>query len=178
MLVLLVMLCFSSCCALRCNACGVVHSSAPVALPANIAYCSHPTGNCLQLGEDDIADVQPIDRYGTWLHHETFGTASMCKHCQHVQALPTCVKSILLSRYLGHAHKEFHSNPLCTDVCTEIPGFSEGADLKDVAGLVADLLNKDDESRDKVIGEIVARETLIFESLVDGRYAHYMLGLA
>lgn len=51
----------------------------------------------------------------------------------------------------------------------ELPGFSEGADLKDVADLAATLLQKDDESRGKLMDEIVAKEMAVFESLVDGR---------
>lgn len=63
------------------------------------------------------------------------------------------------------------SSVYCTDVSRELPGFSEGADLKDVADLAATLLQKDDESRSKLMDQIVAKEMAIFDSLVDGRCA-------
>lgn len=109
-----------------------------------MGYCH--TGNCLQLGSTEGLVVQAMDAYGacgvSWsvrVYTVVFIRKVWCHH---------------------HAH---------TDVSAELPGFSEGADLKDVADLAATLLQEDDESRTKLMDEIVAKEMAIFESLVDGR---------
>lgn len=98
------------------------------------------TGNCLQFGSEGLV-VKAMDAYGV---------LDWCKavRSSHFHALLVVI----------------------TDVSTELPGFSEGSDLKDVADLAATLLQKDDEARSKLMDTIVAKEMAIFESLMDGRY--------